>query len=218
MEKFIYGSILGDLKAADEMLAVGVKRGDREMQQRACLFAMAAIQRNLPVGIESAALIRASMALARTADGRVDDLFVVSKGGRGRATPERQLDAYAILFVRIFTGAGLGKGAAYKRVATLLGRAGMTTHGGGRQADTDHHAGRAPTPGSIRSLWEASRHGGRLAPLGERADELLRDLVTRGFHFETVADVEKFIGEMASKEPLSVVDLLTTPPRSEPIE
>lgn len=216
MEKFIYGSIFGDLKEADKMLALGVQRGDREMQQRACLFAMVALQRTLPLGVESAALIRASNAMARVADGRGDDLFVASKGGRKRPAPERQLDAYAIMFIRMFIDVGLGHTAAFKRVATLLGGAGMTTHGGGRQADS--HGGRAPTTSSMRNLWETSRHGGRLAPLGVRADELHSDLLGRGFQFKTVAAVEKFISEMAAREPLSVVDLLTTPSRSEAIE
>lgn len=212
MTDFLFGSITGDLKAADEAFAQARKSGDMLEQQRACAFALAALQRAFPVGYEFNTLMRVSVGLQRVIDGQADPLFTPLKGGRKRPTPERQMDGLIVAFVRLYTEAGMARAEAFKKVAQMFAAAGALSHGGGRRMDSDHAGiSRTVTEGSVRSLWAASRKGKRLEPVGEYGDDTVRRLRNAGLPTRSISDLDALFTSGVS----GLVDLLTTPSASE---
>ena len=216
MGKYIYGSLHGDLTAADMALAQAVSEGDLVAQQKACNFALASIMKSFPEGMEFATLFRISNGLSRVSEGVADELFRPVNPGRARPSPERFMDALAVMLLDLFTQAGLQRTASFSRVAKLMAGAGMTSHGGGRQADSDHAGiSRGVTANTIKALWNTSRPGKRLQKVGETANESIRRLRLAGAAMDSIEDVEAIFRSIATQAPMSVVDLLTTPSRSE---
>lgn len=215
MTDFLYGDIIGDLRVADQAFAAASRQGDPLAQQRACAFALAAVQRAFPVGLEFKALMRVSAGLQRVIDGRTDPLFVPTTSGRRRPTPERQMDGLIVASVRLYTEAGLSRTGAFKKVAQIFSAAGATSHGGGRSVDSDNHGiSRAVTEGSVKTLWNASRKGKRLEPVGQYADETVVLMRRAGIATGTVAELDAVFSVSIA----DIVDLLTTPSASDPAE
>jgi hypothetical protein len=215
MPDHIYGSLEGDLRAADIELNRGIAADDIEFQQRACAFALSALAKALPMGNESRALSRMILALQRVIDGRGDPILLQRKSGRTRASPERNLDALAVLLMQLYAEVGVQRGRSFALVAKKFGAAGMTTHGGGRQADSDHSDFRAPTPGSIKALWNSSRPGKPNEKVGIWADKCRAALRKEGVAITDQSDVENIFKAVTLGRPSSLVELLTSPPASE---
>lgn len=215
MTDFSYGSLAGDLAAADAALASAVRANDFRGQQRACAFALAAVQRAFPMGQEYSTLARLTFGLQRVIDGASDDLFRPVIPARSRPLPARQLDGLAVLFVRLYSEAGVSRKDSFVKVAALFSAAGMTSHGGGRRADSDSAGiSRAVTAGSIKSLWSQSQRGKRLESVGQYADQA-RELL-RGEGLEKVTEEKiRTVFNAITQKPISTIELLTTPARSE---
>lgn len=207
-----YGSLRNDLLAADVELRAAEAAGDMLAQQRACIFALAAVQRSFPFGEEYKSLARVMYGLQRVTDGVSDEIFRPVSPGNYRPTPERYLEGVAVAFVRMFGMAGMKRGDSFVLVSKLFSEAGMTSHGGGGQADSDHSGiSRQVTPNTIKALWSHSRPGKRLMHVGEYGDKTIELLRARGAPMETVEDVKRLFKEVKG----DLVDLLTTPRRSD---
>ena len=145
-------------------------------QQAALGLTIVALERAFFPDEPPRTLSKLRVAFAKVLDGVSAELLTPVKKSRRRTTPERQMDAIAVTFVRLYSNTGMGIGEAIDHVARMLGAAGMTTHGGGRQADSDNAGiNHLITSGSLRSLWQQSqKHGRSEKSVGSRADLLLQ--------------------------------------------